>query len=1372
MRGFCSDKPPATNTLDPIERAVVWRSLVADLESDCNVTTVDDRAISSDSPVFNTSGSHSSDMHAAFDSIVSEGDSSSDHLGTELDCPGLQVVKLEDMSWPASLSDWVTCRGGEPSKKFFLAAVKIAHSLAIKLDSRCEMNSERGITEGDIVFSNVVVNAELTGDSDFRTKSWTDEESGKSRDLNVRAAILCLGRVFFELFTRGAALPPKPIENTDTESSFLSISDGKKTSTVSVDDPIESYESAIHERLHASYSKSPFAMKISNCPGGERGILSLPNKHRRAFDQDEEKSALTLMQTAGVPSSVCRLINDMLMNDELGDFGSLFRHDVVADLKQMCDNPALFLYDTLTMRFKPVMCDNMYGRGKELQVADYIAGKVLSPKAEGTKQEVLMISGHSGCGKSTLVNELVTSLEKNGWGIIQCKFDTLSSGTSPVILAFDQFFSDINTMPDVVNNLEIQGIRNRIIETFDEANLEFLCSVVPSLRCFASKKGSIDSGLHSSLFNSSEVQNSKYRLNLLINLMAKVISSEHRPLLLFLDDLHWADAAAVDLVNAILEDVGEEAGFGSSAGHMLLIGAFRNNEVACEHPLFKCLQQIKQDDHVSLSEIQLSGLRCEDVELMVSDALSYPRRLTRSLSKLIHQKSMGNPLFVREFLNDLCAENLLTYSLSSRKWEWDEDTIQEKNVSNSVAELLTRQLLRLPDAVLRGLRVMSCFGAKVHQQVLSYVKDACGNSDIIIELDCALREGLIEHSKDIFKFRHDMIYEAVVRGIDRDDQINMLGELIKTLLTRTFGEEIDNILFVIVDLINRLGTAMTPNSIDHLQCARLNLSAGEKSIQTSDFASALGYIESGISFLGSGSWDSNYSLTLSLFEKYAVVNWAQGNIDAMKASIETVSKHARCFDDKLKSIHLLVHSLGLDGKSAKATSHCFAVLEYLGESFPQNIDDPSCIAQQLLDLKLRLKAFIPASGTTFRVNDFPVMQDRKKLEAMSFLYESACSSYQQKSPLFNIVSARMVKLSLDHGLCVQSSLGFALTALAFVLVLKDISEGYRLGKFALSLVSSNSAFRVLLPEVYCIVYGIVSVWKEPMQVLLSPLLDAYKVCIKSGNFSAAGASSVLYTYRAFFSGYNLPALHKDVVGFSRLMYSRKRTFMTLSLQPILQAVMSLRGIPSQSGKEWSEGGGYDAVLDHLAVFVTKNEMALCESFFAVIMANSFIFHKGEDAKKVVEQYLDFFERHDATYPAHYVSIYRCFYGGLIAFHYYRKTQDSYWLDRATYTIRRLEAWNTECQWNFQNKLLLLQAEHSFSIGGTVSRTQQLYNMAISLSNKHRFIHEEAIACELFNAFREMNRSVDSNGSLDRAYQCYESWGANAKLTSLLLPGGV
>ncbi|KAL3804648.1 hypothetical protein HJC23_008463 [Cyclotella cryptica] len=1258
-------------------------------------------------------------------------DSSSDHIGTELDCPGLQVVKLDDMSWPTSLSDWVACRRGEPSKNFFLAAVKIALSLAIKLDSRCEMNSDGYITEGDIVFSNVVVNAELTGDSDFRTKSWTDKESGKSRDLNVRAAILCLGRVFFELFTSGAALPPKPIENTDTESSFLSISEGKKTSTVSVDDGIESYESAIHERLHASYSKSPFAMKISNCPGGERGILSIPNKHRRAFDQDEERSALMLMQTAGVPSSVCRLINDMLMNDELGDFGSLFRHDfsdVVEDLKQMCDNPDLFLYDTLPTRFMPVICDNMYGRGKELQVADDIAGKVSSPKAEGMKQEVIMISGHSGCGKSMLVNELMTSLEKNGWGIIQCKFDTLSSGTSAVILAFDQFFSDINTMPDLVNNLEIQVIRDRIIETFDEANLEFLCSVVPSLRCFASKKGSIDSNLHRSLFNSSEVQNSKYRLNLLINLMAKLISSERRPLLLFLDDLHWADDAAVDLLNTILEDVGEEAGFGSSASHTLLIGAFRNNEVACEHPLFKCLQQIKQDDHVSLSEIQLRGLRREDVELMVSDALSYPRRLTRSLSKLIHQKSMGNPLFVRELLNDLCAENLLTYSLSSRKWEWDEDTIQEKNVSNSVAELLTRQLLRLPDAVLRGLRVMSCFGAKVHQRVLSYVKDACGNSDIIIELDCALSEGLIEHSKDIFKFRHDMIYEAVVRGIDRNDQINMIGELIKTLLTRTFGEEIDNILFVIVDLINRLGSAMTPNSVDHLQCARLNLSAGEKSIQTADFASALGYIESGISFLGRGSWDSNYSLTLSLFEKYAVVNWAQGNIDAMKASIETVSKHARCFDDKLKSIHLLVHSLGLDGKSAKATSHCIAVLEYLGESFPQNIDDPSCIAQELLDLKLRLKAFIPATETTFRVNDFPVMQDHKKLEAMSFLYESACSSYQQKSPLFNIVSARMVKLSLDHGICVQSSLGFASTALAFVLVLRDISEGYRLGKFAL--------------------------------------------CIKSGNFSAAGASSVLYTYRAFFSGYNLPALHKDVVGFSRLMYSRKRTTMTLSLQPILQAVMSLRGIPSQSGKEWSEGGGYDAVLDHLAVFVTMNEMALCESFFAVIMANSFIFHRGENTEKIVEQYLDFFERHDATHPAHYVSIYRCFYGGLIAFHYYRKTKDSYWLDRATYTVKRLEAWNNECQWNFQNKLLLLQAEHSFSIGSTVSKTQQLYNTAISLSNKHRFVHEEAIACELFNAFREMNGSVDSNGSLDRAYQCYQSWGANAKLTSLLRSGGV
>ena len=321
-----------------------------------------------------------------------------------------------------------------------------------------------------------------------------------------------------------------------------------------------------------------------------------------------------------------------------------------------------------------------------------------------------------------------------------------------------------------------------------------------------------------------------------------------------------------------------------------------------------------------------------------------------------------------------------------------------------------------------------------------------------------------------------------------------------------------------------------------------------------------------------------------------------------------------------------------------------------------------------------------------------------------------------------------------------------------------------------------------------------SVWKEPIQVLLPPLLEAYQVCIRSGKMCTAGATCMLYSYRALFSGAQLANLHTDLIGFTRVMvrytallawasyfviltidvfappaglqFARKRTQILLALQPMMQGVMCLRGIPSQTGKDWSDGAGYDSIRGHLAQLVAKSEMALCECIISIILMTSFIFHRGEDAEEIIKEYLELFQRNDETYPEHFVSVYRCFYGSLISFHYYRKTKDDYWLDKGTYSMAKIEAWNCNSAWNFQNKVCLLQAEYYFSLG-RISRAHQLYKMAIELSNKHRFTHEEAVGCELSRSFHmTMKAGTNSDDLMKRAYKCYQQWGADAKANGI------
>lgn len=163
----------------------------------------------------------------------------------------------------------------------------------------------------------------------------------------------------------------------------------------------------------------------------------------------------------------------------------------------------------------------------------------------------------------------------------------------------------------------------------------------------------IEADFHVGNFDSSDTEASKCRLHHLFGLLVKAISQ--RPVLLFFDDLHWADQASLDLMMALVH---QQVNGGSN---VMFVGSYRSNEIADSDPLDLSLQQIKVLVSVTLTEILLNGLSCDDVNVMVSEALCYPRRLTHTLSNLIHQKSTGNPLFVKEFLNDLAVENLLNY---------------------------------------------------------------------------------------------------------------------------------------------------------------------------------------------------------------------------------------------------------------------------------------------------------------------------------------------------------------------------------------------------------------------------------------------------------------------------------------------------------------------------------------------------------------------------------------------------------------------------------------------------------------------------------------------------------------------------------------
>jgi len=317
--------------------------------------------------------------------------------------------------------------------------------------------------------------------------------------------------------------------------------------------------------------------------------------------------------------------------------------------------------------------------------------------------------------------------------------------------------------------------------------------------------------------------------------------------------------------------------------------------------------------------------------------------------------------------------------------------------------------------------------------------------------------------------------------------MEMLKELANALIFRTSEGRTDATLFIIVDLINRVGPSYIHSALHRKRYAELNLAAGKKAIQTPDFASANAYIESGIEFLGGNSWETEYDLTLALYKNAAAVKLPLGKIEVMEKRLNEVFEKARAFQDTIDSMSVLVQSLIMCGKADKALEHSVRVLQYLGEPLP--LPDKFDIKRELAETYICSQQI-----SSIPLDAMPKMKDPLKTKAMEFLRLALDSSHHQKSKMTMIVSCRMVRLTCDHGINSYSALGMAGLAYSYIAVLRNYTDGYKLGKLALSLNKSPKLVGIVSFAVTCFVCA----FKEPIQALLPSILEnskiAFKVC--------------------------------------------------------------------------------------------------------------------------------------------------------------------------------------------------------------------------------------------------------------------------------------
>ena len=752
--------------------------------------------------------------------------------------------------------------------------------------------------------------------------------------------------------------------------------------------------------------------------------------------------------------------------------------------------------------------------------------------------------------------------------------------------AFDEYFgsftnsndqgiasdSDLSNKPDL-HSTSSEGSKEmcqRLKEIICPEGLRILAKHIPSLHLI------LDIELPSV---TGEVKE-----NMMISLFRKlltVISSKRNPVLFFIDDLQWADPLSLTLLTALTkgsdpdffhpsptriskqnefevdnlqEDTFKEDAIQEDECHVMFVGSYRDNEVDEQHPLAKVLGKFNSEKSINMTSISLSRFTYETLNEMLSNTLSVPVRRVRSLSKLVIQKTDGQPLHGIEFIQALTMDNLLTHSFD-RGWEWDADSIDICPITECVAELYAFKLQRLPKNILRGLQILSLFGSQIDQRVINFVADYDrGESvDIAVSIQVASKEGLVERAAQLVSFSHDMIQKATLDSIQALDLVLLLRKIAGALIRNaSTADELDSVLFVAVDLINRIGSDSISCPEEGEMFAELNLRAGSKAITVPDFAGGAKYAENGITFLNDAHWETQYELSLGLYEIAVVSHFSsmEGNRDQLKTRINAVFEHAKDFSDKFKTHCVWIKLLSLKS-IPKAIQESLTALERLGEPLDLIDIDNERVGRELVSCK----KFSGEMEKQFLSKN--AMTDCNKMRAMKIMSSLIIYYHLTQSSLGAYVGCHMIKMSLNYGHCEDSVSAAACTAAALIYILEDIDEGTTWGRMAISMLKKYDNV-ALVPSIHAALYGIVFHWKgecrkffsqsyssllpllhsyrctstcsfkEPIQSTLEPLAQGIRISFVTGNMEFALGNIAYYVARSFNSGKNIRVLTGEV----------------------------------------------------------------------------------------------------------------------------------------------------------------------------------------------------------------------------------------------------
>lgn len=990
----------------------------------------------------------------------------------------------------------------------------------------------------------------------------------------------------------------------------------------------------------------------------------------------------------------------------------------------------------------------LYGRKSEISNLLAAFARVTA-QSDSSPSELMLVTGYSGVGKTTLVREIYKPVtEKRGY-FISGKFDQFQRNIP--------YTAVVDALTDLVKQL-LGESKTRLdrwrkkLSTALGVNGQIIIDVIPEVELIIGKQPEILE------LTATAAQN---RFNLVFKNFIRVFCSVKHPLIIFLDDLQWADSASLKLIELVMMD--------ADLNYLFLIGAYRDNEIDPAHGLTITLNKLRREG-VVVNRIILKPLVVNHIEQLVADALSSTREYVRSLAKLVWQKTRGNPFFVNEFLKSIYSDNLLTfdtarYAVAKAKklpgcWQWNLKQIEKIGSTDSMVKFMMGKMWKLPSSTQDVLSLAACIGTEFDLNTISIICEKSAEK-LAQNLTPAINAGLIIPISELdeqlliqdYKFGHDRIQQGAYNLTDKQQKLLIHLKIGRLLRQNTQSKSSENI-FKIIDHLN-LGQQLIGDRCERNEIAQLNLLAGQKAKAANAYDAALKYLKIGQAFLIDESWSRDYDLILTLYSEATEVAYLSGDFAQMEHFASVVLQQAQTLLDKVKVYQVMLEAYQAQNQELAAIQMALPILQNLGFTFPES--------PQLLDIQQEL-----ATTQTNLANkqiedllDLPQMTDPEKLAVMKIASSLFSSVYIAAPQLLPILVSKQVNLSIQHGNTALSAFAYVNYGLILCGVVDELEQGYRFGRLAVNIANKLQKLE-LIPKITAVFSTAISIWQEPVRNSLASLQSAYQIGLEMGDLYYGTTCAYLYSFHSAFAGKELTQLASEIAVYDRAVSKLKQQNTLNYLKIYGQAVLNLVD-PAESPHRLI-GESYDEETMLPLHLEANDRYALCALYVNKLYLCCLFgqYHRAAENATQAEQYLDgatatlliplFYFYDSLAHLAIYASVSIAEQQQILARVFARKTKMQRWADRAPM--------------NYLHKFYLIEAEQH-RIRGFYIEAMDFYDRAIAEAKKNKYLNEEALANELAAKFYlDWGKVKIAQVYLNEAHYLYSFWGARAKVEDL------